>query len=66
MARANSLRCDPYNRELKNSSVFINPAYTGDYDTVSSDVTGANSGFFNTFQIQTNTNPDVFGMRLKF
>jgi hypothetical protein len=48
------------------TDVFINPAYMGDYDTVGSDATGANSGFFNTFQIQTNTNPDVFGMRLKF
>jgi hypothetical protein len=47
------------------NDVFINPAYMGDYDAVSSDVTGANAGFFSTFQIQTNTNPDVFGTRLK-
>src|SRR5882724_1068050 len=45
--------------------VFINPAYMGDYDAVSVDATGANDGFFSTFQIQTNTNPDVFGTRLK-
>jgi hypothetical protein len=45
--------------------VFINPAYMGDYDAVSVDATGANAGFFSTFQIQTNTNPDVFGTRLK-
>jgi hypothetical protein len=50
----------------RGTDVFINPAYMGDYDTVSSDATGANAGFFNTFQVQTNTNPDVFGMRLKF
>ena len=46
--------------------IFVNPVYMGDYDAVSTDATGANSGFFSTFQIQTNTNPDVFGMRLKF
>lgn len=43
---------------------IINPVYMGDYDVVSTDVTGANSGFFSTFQIQTNANPDVFGFRL--
>ncbi len=45
--------------------VFLNPVYMGDYDAVSVDATGVNAGFFSTFQIQTNTNPDVFGMRLK-
>jgi hypothetical protein len=48
------------------ADVFLNPFYMGDYDAVSVDATGANAGFFSTFQIQTNTNPDVFGMRLKF
>jgi hypothetical protein len=43
---------------------IINPVYMGDYDTVSSDDTGANVGFFSTFQIQTNGNPDVFGFRM--
>jgi hypothetical protein len=38
----------------------------GDYDAVSVDATGVNAGFFSTFQIQTNTNPDVFGMRLNY
>jgi hypothetical protein len=46
--------------------VLINPVYMGDYDAVSVDATGVNAGFFSTFQIQTNTNPDVFGMRLKY
>jgi len=46
------------------NDLFINAAYMGDYDAVSNDVTGANAGFFSTFQIQTNTNPDVFA-RLK-
>lgn len=43
---------------------IINPVYMGDYDTVSSDSTGANPGFFSTFQIENNANPDVFGFRL--
>jgi len=43
---------------------IINPVYMGDYDTVSSDATGKNAGFFSTFQIQTNGNPDVFGFRV--
>jgi hypothetical protein len=43
---------------------IINPVYMGDYDAVSSDATGANAGFFNTFQIQKNGNPDVFGSKL--
>ena len=46
--------------------VFVNPVSMGDYDAVSTDATGANAGSFSTFEIQTNTNPDVFGMRLKF
>lgn len=48
------------------TDAFINPSYAGDYDTVSSDATGANSGVFSTFQIQTNTNPDVYGMQLNY
>jgi len=43
---------------------IINPLYLGDYDAVSSDATGANAGFFSTFQIQNNGNPDVFGFRV--
>lgn len=43
---------------------IINPLYMGDYDAVSSDATGAHAGFFSTFQIQTNGNPDVFGFRV--
>lgn len=43
---------------------LLNPVYMGDYDTVTSDVTGANAGFYNTFQIQRNGNPDVFGFRM--
>jgi hypothetical protein len=45
--------------------VLLNPVYMGDYDTVTSDATGANAGFFNTFQMQTNGNPDVFGFKVQ-
>jgi hypothetical protein len=45
------------------TDAFLNFSYMGDYDGVSSDATGVNPGFFSTFQVQTNTNPDVFGMR---
>jgi hypothetical protein len=44
---------------------ILNPVYMGDYDTVTADATGANAGFFNTFQIQTNGNPDVFGFKVR-
>ena len=47
-----------------NTDGIINPVYMGDYDTVSSDATGANAGFFSTFQIQIDGNPDVFGFRV--
>jgi hypothetical protein len=43
------------------TDILLNPVYMGDYDAVSSDATGKHQGFFNTFQVQTNTNPDVFG-----
>jgi len=42
---------------------LLNPFYMGDYDAVTSDATRANAGFFNTFQIQSNGNPDVFGFK---
>lgn len=44
--------------------VLLNPVYMGDYDTVTTDATRANGGFFNTFQIQTKGNPDVFGFKV--
>jgi hypothetical protein len=47
------------------TDVLVNPAYMGDYDSVSADSTGAQSGFFSSFQIQRNLNPDVFGTRVK-
>lgn len=48
------------------ADALIVPSYMGDYDTVSSDALGAHAGFFNSFQVQTNGNPDVFGFRLVF
>jgi len=44
------------------TDIVLNPVYMGDYDAVSSDFTGKHAGLFSTFQVQTNTNPDVFGM----
>lgn len=48
------------------TDALINPRYMGDYDGVSSDATGSRPGFFSSFQVQTNGNPDVFGFRLLF
>ena len=47
------------------TDILINSEYLGDYDAVSADATGAHPGFFSSFQILTNLNPDVFGTRLK-
>ena len=47
------------------TDIIINPSYMGDYDTVSTDSTGASTGFFSTFQIVTRGNPDVFGFELQ-
>jgi hypothetical protein len=44
---------------------ILNTEYMGDYDGVSTDSTGKNSGFFSTFQILTNMNPDVFGVKIR-
>jgi hypothetical protein len=41
----------------------INPFYLGDYDGLTTDKTGAHSGFFGAFQIQNGLNPDVFSKR---
>jgi hypothetical protein len=45
---------------------LINRRYMGDYDTVSGDATGSKPGFFSSFQVESNGNPDVFGFRLTF
>jgi len=41
--------------------LIINPIYMGDYDVVTSDFTGANSGFIGSFQVMNNSrgNPDI-------
>lgn len=38
----------------------------GDYEGVSSEATRSRPGFFSSFQVQRNGNPDVFGSRLLF
>lgn len=45
------------------NDAYINSWYMGDYDVVTSDHTGANGGFFNSFEVVTNSNPDVYGFR---
>jgi hypothetical protein len=42
----------------------INPAYIGDYDSVSSDFLLQQNGFFSSFEVQFNGNPDVLGYRM--
>jgi len=49
---------------LHASDVFLNLFYMGDYDALSSDFTLRNAGFFTTFEIQNNGNPDVVGKKL--
>jgi hypothetical protein len=40
---------------------LLNLFYMGDYDAISSDFLLQNSGFFSTFEVVTNGNPDVVG-----
>jgi len=42
---------------------LINRTYIGDYDTLTSDFLLGKDGFFGTFEIQTNGNPDVFAKK---
>jgi hypothetical protein len=42
---------------------IINTVYMGDYDAMTSDFLLQNSGFFGTFQVQDNGNPDVVGTK---
>ncbi|HXM98256.1 MAG TPA: sialidase family protein [Candidatus Dormibacteraeota bacterium] len=41
----------------------INTVYIGDYDAMTSDFLMLNSGFFGTFEVQDNGNPDVVGTK---
>jgi hypothetical protein len=41
----------------------VNPVYMGDYDALTSDFLLQNDGFFGTFEIITNGNPDVFAKK---
>jgi hypothetical protein len=45
------------------SDQFINRVYIGDYDALTSDFTLKNGGFFGSFEIQTDGNPDVFAKK---
>lgn len=38
---------------------FVAPDYAGDYDTTTSDITGANTGFINSFSTNKSGSPDI-------
>jgi hypothetical protein len=42
---------------------LINTIYIGDYDALTTDALGINSGFFGAFEIQNRGNPDVYAKR---
>jgi hypothetical protein len=48
---------------LHNADGLINTLYIGDYDAITSDFLRGSDGFFGTFEIQTNGNPDVFAKK---
>lgn len=48
---------------LHGSDVAIVPTYIGDYDALTSDFLLRQDGFFGTFEIQTNGNPDVIAKK---
>jgi hypothetical protein len=48
---------------IHSADALINPAYMGDYDALASDFMLSNDGFFSTFEIQNNGNPDVVGKK---
>lgn len=45
------------------TDALINSVYIGDYDALASDFLLGNEGFFGTFEIQINGNPDVFAKK---
>lgn len=47
------------------SDAVINLFYIGDYDSISSDFLLQNSGFFSSFEVQTDGNPDVVAARFR-
>jgi len=50
----------------RGNDVFVNPAYMGDYDQLTSDFLNQSSGFIGAFQTQTTRgNPDVVAHSLK-
>ena len=45
------------------SDDLINATYMGDYDALTSDFLGTSEGFFGSFEILNNGNPDVFAKK---
>ena len=43
------------------NDAFVNTFYMGDYDATTADLTGMHEGFFTSFQVQVDQNPDVYG-----
>lgn len=50
---------------MQSTDQLIVPTYIGDYDALTSDFLLQNDGFFGSFEIQTNGNPDVFGKKFQ-
>jgi hypothetical protein len=48
---------------LHSADQLINPTYIGDYDAITGDFLLGSDGFFGTFEIQINGNPDVFAKK---
>jgi hypothetical protein len=48
---------------VHDADALINPSYIGDYDALTSDALGVNSGFVGAFEVQNQGNPDVFAKR---
>jgi hypothetical protein len=49
---------------MHGADLLINNTYIGDYDALTSDFLGASDGFFGSFEIQNNGNPDVVGKKI--
>jgi hypothetical protein len=48
---------------MHNADGLISTLYIGDYDEITDDFLLGSDGFFGTFEIQTNGNPDVFAKK---
>ena len=52
-----------YGAKLNQAAQVATPNELGDYDAITSDFLRGSDGFFGTFEIQTNGNPDVFAKK---